>query len=88
MRKNYYQMLLTLVMAFVFQGAWAQTAWTTHSASTVKGENLEVKNSVAGVIYLGHCNYDDYIYEYDGLSLDQDARVGVGIKLLREQFKN
>jgi hypothetical protein len=88
MRKNYFQMLLTLVMAFVFQGAWSQTAWTTHSVSTPKGENVEVKNTVAGVIYLGHCNYDDYIYEYDGLSLDKDARVGVGIKLLREDFKN
>ena len=42
----------------------------------------------AGNIYLGHCRYNDYIYEYDGLSLDHDSRVGVGIKLTRDMFED
>lgn len=42
----------------------------------------------AGNIYLGHCKYDDYIYEYDGLSLDHDSKVGVGIKLTRDMFED
>lgn len=41
-----------------------------------------------GSIYLGHCKYDDYIYPYDGLSLQYDSRVGVGMKLTRDMFED
>lgn len=86
MRKNYFQWVLALALTFVMQGVVAQSVWTTHSAAAPEVESVGVKNAAAGTIYLGYCLYDDQIWPYDGLSLDQDARVGVGIKLPREKF--
>ena len=39
-----------------------------------------------GRAYLGYAKYDDQIWEWDGLSLDHDARVGCAIVLTREQL--
>lgn len=88
MRKNYVNWMMTLVLGFVVaQGAWAQAAWKSHKAvdAAVKAES---RADGEGTIWLGHCAYDDYIYEYDGLSLEYDARVGVGIKLTRDMFED
>lgn len=88
MRKNYFQWVLALALTFVMQGVVAQSVWTTHSASVPKAETVGVKAATAGAIYLGYCLYDDQIWPYDGLSLDRDARVGVGIKLTRDKFEH
>ena len=39
-----------------------------------------------GRAYLGYAKYDDQIWEWDGLSLDHDAKVGCAIVLTREQL--
>lgn len=78
-------MALALIL-FVAQGAWAQGAWTSHKATNAV--KADTRADEAGSIYLGQCSYNDYIYEMDGISLSFDARVGVGIKLTREMFKD
>ncbi|MBR2863832.1 MAG: Omp28-related outer membrane protein [Bacteroidaceae bacterium] len=88
MRKNYFQWVLALALTFVMQGMVAQSMWTTHSTSAPKVETVGVKNTTAGAVYLGYCLYEDQIWPYDGLSLDRDARVGVGIKLTRDKLEH
>lgn len=40
--------------------------------------------STSGKVYLGYAKYDDYIYEYDGIYLDHEAKVGCAILLTRD----
>ena len=42
--------------------------------------------STSGKVYLGYAKYDDQIWEYDGLSLQFDAKVGCAIRLTREML--
>lgn len=89
MKKNYTRLMMALVAAFTFvQGMQAQSLWKAHKAEPSAQVAAETRADEAGEIYVGHCNYTDYIYEYDGLSLDKDARVGVGIKLTRDLFED
>ena len=91
MRKNYFRTFMLTVMTFVtLSSLMAQQAWKTHKAeiSSENGRQFETKAIPNGTLYLGHCNYNDNIYAWDGLSLDQDARVGVGIKLTRDMFED
>ena len=39
-----------------------------------------------GNVYVGYAKYDDQIWEYDGLSLDHDAKVGCAILLTKEMI--
>lgn len=85
MKKSYLKFLLMMAMFFVAGiSVHAQSAWNSHS----NDEKVEVKrapqNSELSEILVGHCTVYDQIYPYDGLSLDSDARVGVGIVLPRE----
>jgi len=43
--------------------------------------------STSGKAYVGYAQYDDQIWEYDGLSLDFNAQVGCAILLTREQLE-
>ena len=43
--------------------------------------------STTGKIYLGYAKYEDQIWEYDGLSLDFNAKVGCAILLTREMLE-
>ena len=40
--------------------------------------------STSGKVYLGYAKYDDYLYEYDGIYLDHEAKVGCAILLTRD----
>ncbi|MBQ9190891.1 MAG: Omp28-related outer membrane protein [Bacteroidaceae bacterium] len=40
-----------------------------------------------GKTYVGYAKYDDQIWEYDGLSLDFDAKVGCAILLTRDMIE-
>ena len=40
----------------------------------------------SGSVYVGYAKYDDQIWEYDGLSLDHDAKVGCAILLTKEMI--
>ena len=42
--------------------------------------------ATSGKIYVGYAKYDDQIWEYDGLSLDHDAKVGCAILLTRDKI--
>ena len=88
MKSHYYRFLILAAVALLTGLSMnAQSAWRQNTPSA-KAENPAARADAAeGTIYLGHCNYDDYIYPWDGLSLDYDARVGVAIKLPREMFK-
>ncbi|MBR1594582.1 MAG: Omp28-related outer membrane protein [Alloprevotella sp.] len=44
----------------------------------------QLQASTTGKAYVGYAKYDDYIYEYDGLSLDHSAKVGCAILLTRD----
>ena len=88
MKKNYTRLMtvLTLALAAVLNAS-AQNPWKSHKADTPASEEMTPMAGTSGKIYLGHCKYSDYIYEYDGLSLDRDARIGVGIRLPRAMFE-
>ena len=88
MKSHYYRFLILAAVALLTGLSMnAQSAWRQNTPSA-KAENPAARADAAeGTIYLGHCNYDDYIYPWDGLSLDYDARVGVAIKLPRDMFK-
>jgi len=43
--------------------------------------------STTGVAYVGYAQYSDQIWEYDGLSLQFDSKVGCAIKLTAEQLR-
>lgn len=40
----------------------------------------------SGKIYVGYAKYDDQIWEYDGLSLNRDAKVGCAILLTKDMI--
>ena len=89
MKKNYTRLIMAIALSFaILQNASAQAPWKSHKAETPAEATMTPMASTPGKIYIGHCVYDSYIYEYDGLSLDRDARIGVGIKLTREMLKN
>lgn len=46
-----------------------------------------VAQSTSGRAYLGYAQYTDQIWEYDGLSLDFNAKVGCAILLTREMLE-
>jgi len=45
-----------------------------------------VAQSTNGKVYVGYAKYEDQIWEYDGLSLQFDAKVGCAIKLTKEML--
>ena len=42
--------------------------------------------NTSGKVYVGYAKYDDQIWEYDGLSLQFDAKVGCAIRLTKEML--
>ena len=44
------------------------------------------QGKTTGKVYVGYTNYNEPIYEWDGLSLDFNARVGCAVVLTREQL--
>ena len=48
---------------------------------------LAKAQSTAGKTYVGYASHNDLIYEYDGLSLDHDAKVGCAIVITRDMLK-
>ncbi|MBQ8968745.1 MAG: Omp28-related outer membrane protein [Bacteroidaceae bacterium] len=47
---------------------------------------LNAQNT-SGRAFVGYANFDDQIWEYDGLSLDHTARVGCAVLLTREMLE-
>ena len=45
-----------------------------------------VAQSTTGKVYAGYAKYDDQIWEYDGLSLQFDAKVGCAIRLTKDML--
>lgn len=88
MKKNYTRLFMVIAIAFaIAQSTMAQSPWKAHKAAAPTNTEAQTLAATSGNIYIGHCSYDSYIYEYDGLSLDRDARVGVGVKLPRALFE-
>ena len=48
---------------------------------------MQLLAQTAGRAYLGYAKYDDQIWEYDGLSLDHNAKVGCAILLTADMLK-
>lgn len=42
--------------------------------------------NTSGKVYVGYAKYDDQIWEYDGLSLQFDAKVGCAIRLTKDML--
>lgn len=42
--------------------------------------------TTTGKVYVGYAKYDDQIWEYDGLSLQFDAKVGCAIRLTKDMI--
>ena len=53
----------------------------------LSGSLQGVAQSTSGRVYVGYAQYDDQIWEYDGLSLQFDAKVGCAIKLTKEMLE-
>ena len=53
----------------------------------ISGSLQGVAQSTSGRVYVGYAQYDDQIWEYDGLSLQFDAKVGCAIRLTREMLE-
>lgn len=66
------------ISAAILCSASAQSAWTSHGEINKAPVQEAATRAAAGEVYIGHCSLSDMIYPYDGLSLDKDARVGVG----------
>ena len=45
-----------------------------------------IAQNTSGKVYVGYAKYDDQIWEYDGLSLQFDAKVGCAIRLTKEMI--
>jgi len=54
---------------------------------TFSGSLQIVAQSTTGKVYVGYAKYDDQIWEYDGLSLQFDAKVGCAIRLTKEMLE-
>ena len=50
------------------------------------GSLQSVAQNTSGKVYLGYAKYDDQIWEYDGLSLQFDAKVGCAIRLTKDML--
>ena len=50
------------------------------------GASAQQKGSTTGKVNVGYAKYNDYIYEYDGLSLDHNAKVGCAVLLTKEML--
>lgn len=86
MKKNLSKkMILPIVMLALGVFAQAQ-AWTSHE---VKGRTAAPAQTTeeSTEMFLGYCDVTATIYEYDGLSLDHDARIGAGIVIPRETIE-
>ena len=66
------------ISAAIVCSASAQSGWTSHGEINKAPAQEAATRAAASEIYVGHCSINDVIYPYDGLSLDKDARVGVG----------
>ena len=50
----------------------------------LSGSLQVVAQTTSGKVYVGYAKYDDQIWEYDGLSLDHNAKVGCAIRLTKD----
>ena len=50
------------------------------------GSLQSVAQNTSGKVYLGYAKYDDQIWEYDGLSLQFDSKVGCAIRLTKDML--
>ena len=50
------------------------------------GSMQGVAQNTTGKVYVGYAKYDDQIWEYDGLSLQFDAKVGCAIRLTKDML--
>ena len=50
------------------------------------GSLQSVAQNTSGKVYVGYAKYNDQIWEYDGLSLQFDAKVGCAIRLTRDML--
>ena len=55
-------------------------------ALMISGSLQTLAQSTTGKVYVGYAKYDDQIWEYDGLSLDHNAKVGCAILLTKEML--
>ena len=56
------------------------------SSLMFSGSMQGVAQNTSGKVYAGYAKYDDQIWEYDGLSLQFDAKVGCAIKLTKDML--
>ena len=84
MNKTFTNLALSTLMLVEALSATAQN-WVSHGEVKLPQEKAATR-SVSGQINLGHVSTEDQIWPYDGLSLDYDARVGVGMVLTNDMF--
>lgn len=53
---------------------------------SLSGSLQIMAQSTTGKVYVGYAKYDDQIWEYDGLSLQFDAKVGCAIRLTKDMI--
>ena len=87
MKKFYTTLCLTMLLSlFIGQNAMATSPWKANSNANRISE-VETTAEESENIYIGHCSSNDEIWPSDGVSLDRDARVGIGVKLTREMYE-
>lgn len=86
MKKRYLQLVVMLTLSSLL-GVSAQAQWSSQS-NDEKAAQQRAQQAESAEINISYCSMYDYIYPYDGLSLDYDARVGVGAKFTRDMFED
>lgn len=96
------RLCLTAICCLTGNAMMAQGGWTSsHRKVQGKGDTMPltvlmpatgldtgatVKAATTGTTYIGYAKPNDIIYEYDGLALNRNGRVGAAIKLPRERI--
>ena len=88
MKRIYTKMFLSIALSLIVGlSAYAQNQWDLHSKSQKSRSEKPAQTTETGEIIIGHCTVYDEIWPSDGLSLQYDARVGVGAVFPREMIE-
>ncbi len=85
MKKSYTKSIFLIM--FLLCGFASQAQWNIHQGSKER-QSGRVEEPAPSNIEIGHSSIYDPIYEYTGLSLTYDSKVGVGVVLTRDMFED
>lgn len=85
MKKSYTKSIFLIM--FLLCSFASQAQWNIHQGGKER-QSGRVEEPAPSNIEIGHSSIHDPIYEYTGLSLTYDSKVGVGVVLTRDMFED